>query len=406
MTSADGPERYHAALTALEQRAAAAVDADETVELLRELIRCPSENPPGNEGPCAELLAEFLSERDIATRLVEVAEGRSNLYAQHGPGDRTLVLNGHLDTVPVGEGWTVEPFAAVVRDDRVYGRGACDMKGGIAAMCAAMLALKRAELPLNGRMVLHMVVDEESVALGTRKAIEEPADWVVVTEPSRGQVIASGNGQLNYEIVFEGKAVHSSVPEEGRNAIHDAAAFIALIETENRRFAQSPYPGIGPATYSTGLIDGGLGGTTVPDRCSLTLDRRVLPTESLDGAEKQVVSLLESLALERPGLRWSMRRTLEFPTMPDTRSRELAATVQSVVADLGGPAPTGLGMRAATDAAWYCEAGRPVVIFGPGDGETAHRPDEFISINDLLFGARALAVASVRLLADQHLAGG
>jgi acetylornithine deacetylase len=222
---------------------------------------------------------------------------------------------------------------------------------------------------------------------------------VIVTEASRGQMLTYGNGQLNFEIAFEGKAVHSSRPEDGRNAIHDAAMFIRLVEAEHQALAAHPYPGLGPGTFSVGVIRGGLGGTIVADHCELTLDRRVLPNETLDGAEAAVVNLLRRLEDERPGLRWSMKRTLDFPPILGERTQTLPAAIGDAVEALGAPRPQREGMRAATDAAWYDQAGAEVVVFGPGDGSTAHRPDESVSVADVLFGARALALTCAKVLA-------
>src|SRR5437764_672613 len=144
------------------------------------------------------------------SRLREVRTGRPNVVAELGSDDGpTLVFNGHLDTVPVGEGWTMDPFGGDVRDGRVYGRGACDMLGGVAAMCTAAVALKRSGLPLTGRLVVHGVVDEEVDAIGSQLAAEEvEADWVVVTEPTGGKVYAFGKGQVNVEVTFTGRAAH------------------------------------------------------------------------------------------------------------------------------------------------------------------------------------------------------
>ena len=385
----------------LEQRAVAAIDDAELLDLLRRLIAHPSENPPGNEGACARFLQSFLEERGVASRLVEVSPGRPNLYATLGSSRPTLVLCGHLDTVPAGDGWTVEPFAGSVTGGRVYGRGACDMKAGLAAMTAVLLALKRSGIPLRGSLALHAVIDEEETSLGAKQAaVEQPGDWVIVTEPSSGKVLSTGNGQLNLEIVFHGRAVHSSHPEDGRNAIHDAAAFVSLVEAENGRLAAAPYPGIGPATYSVGLVEGGRGGSTVADRCQLTLDRRVLPSEGLDGAEDGVRRLLSQLEAERPGLDWSLSRTVAFAPLRATDAGRLVEALNGAVADLGGTVPAEHpGMRFATDAAWYAAAGRPAVVFGPGDVSMAHQPDEHVAIEDLNVSTRVLALSCVRLLA-------
>jgi acetylornithine deacetylase/succinyl-diaminopimelate desuccinylase-like protein len=274
------------------------------------------------------------------------------------------------------------------------------MKAGLAAAAAALLAVKRSGIVLRGSLALHAVVDEEVSSAGARKAAaEHPGDWVIVTEPSGTQVLATGNGQLNFEIVFHGKAVHSSHPEDGRNAVHDAAAFICLVEEEARRLATAPLAGIGPATYSVGLVKGGRGGSTVADRCELTLDRRVLPTEDLDAAENEVRHLLGRLGTERPGLSWDLSRTVGFPPLRGMNNGQLEKVLNEVLVGLGRDVPEKRrGMRFATDAAWYEAAGCPAVVFGPGDVALAHQSDEHVAIDELQVASRALALCGVRLL--------
>ncbi len=244
------------------------------------------------------------------------------------------------------------------------------------------------------------MIDEEVTSLGARKAAaDHGADWVIVGEPSNGQVLAIGNGQLNFDIVFRGQAVHSSHPEDGRNAIHDAAAFIRLVEDESARLAGAAFPGIGPATYSVGLVDGGRGGSTVADRCQITLDRRVLPSESLDAVQGHVELLLARLGTERPGLRWELARTVAFPPLRGAQAADLEDALNGAVSDLGEiVTDERRGMRFASDAAWYEAAGCPAVVFGPGDVALAHQPDEHVAIRDLYATTRAIALCSGRLL--------
>ena len=214
-------------------------------------------------------------------------------------------------------------------------------------------------------------------------------------------MLAIGNGQLNFEIVFHGQAVHSSRPEDGRNAIHDAAAFIRLVEDESAHLAGAPFPGIGPATYSVGLVEGGRGGSTVADRCQITLDRRVLPIREPGSRRGNKYSAFW------PGWRASARacdgswrgpspsRPCEAPTRGTWR-RPSTAPCPTWARSSPMSAP---GMRFATDAAWYEAAGCPAVVFGPGDVTLAHQPDEHVAISDLYAATRAIALCCGRLLA-------
>jgi acetylornithine deacetylase/succinyl-diaminopimelate desuccinylase family protein len=379
-----------------------AIDEDETLALLRELIRCPSENPPGGEEATAACLAAYFERHGIPVRLEEILPYRPNVIAELGAeGGPTLVFNGHTDTVPAGPGWTLDPFGADVRDGLVYGRGACDMLAGVAAMSAATVALKRSGVPLEGCVVVHAVIDEEDHSSGSKAAARDvDADWVIVAEPTAGSVNAFGKGQLNVEITFEGKAAHSSRPDEGRNAIHDAAAFVELVEREHRRLAERDYPGVGPVTFSTGLITGGITGSIVPPECTIVIDRRLLPTETLEEAQAHVERLLEEVAAERPGLEFTLRPTLRFPPFPPAPGDELARAVQAAVRDVGAGSGEIGGSRGATDASWYAARGIPTVVFGPGDIQNAHQPDEWVAVDDLRLGTRVLALVAARLVTE------
>ena len=382
-----------------DERILSAIEERETLELLQALIRCPSENPPGNEAEKARCLAAYFECHGIDVELTEIDHGRPNATASYGDGQPTVILNGHIDTVPVGPGWTVDPFGAEIRDGFVYGRGAVDMLGGVAAMSAAVVALKRSAIELRGRVVVHAVVDEEVDSKGSKHAAKDvTADYVIVTEPTAGIVQSFGKGQLNVEIHFQGKAAHSSRPDLGRNAIHDAAAFIALVELENARIADTIHPGVGPATFSTGVISGGTSGSTVAAECVVTLDRRLLPTETLHEAQAHVERLVDQLAAERPGLAATVTPTLLFPAFPPVLDTRLAEVVQSVVRMLGISSGEVGGATGATDATWYASRGIPTVIFGPGQIETCHQPDECIAIDELHSGTRALALIVARLL--------
>jgi acetylornithine deacetylase/succinyl-diaminopimelate desuccinylase-like protein len=272
------------------------------------------------------------------------------------------------------------------------------MLGGVAAMCAAAVALKRSGLPIKGRLVVHAVVDEEVDAIGSQLAADEvEADWVVVTEPTGGNVYAFGKGQVNVEVTFRGRAAHSSVPEAGHNAIHDAAAFVMLVEQEHGRLADVAEAHVGPPTFSTGVIRGGLTGSIVPAECTVVVDRRVLPLETLDEGVAHIQRLLDRLRESRPGVDATIRPTLLFPPFPPSNDDNFARVVQATIRELAAGSGEITGFAAATDAAWYARRGFATVIYGPGDGVTAHQPDEWIGVDDLHAGTRVLALVAARV---------
>lgn len=386
----------------LAKQVLAAIDDDQTLDLLRRLVGVPSANPPGNEGAVATMLAAALDREGVEARLEDVYPGRPNLGADFGPaGGPTLLLNGHTDTMPPGAGWTTDPYEAIVRDGKVYGLGACDMKAGIAAMTGALVALKRSEIPLRGRVHLDAVIDEEAGGAGTKQTVASGrrADFAIIAEPTGLDVLRLGNGQVNFQVTFHGSAGHGSTPEAGHNAIYDAASFVSLVEAENARLAESPHPVIGPASYNVGRVDGGLRTSIIPAECSVGVDRRILPGQSIREAIADLDELLERLRAERRHVRADRTIDVEYEPfevpddLPGCRAlRDAASAVMGREVSFGG-------LRATTDAVFLTNSGTPTVVFGPGSLEQAHRPDEYVSIEQLELATRALALTAVRLLA-------
>jgi acetylornithine deacetylase/succinyl-diaminopimelate desuccinylase family protein len=385
-----------------DRRVLAAIDDDETLDLLRRLVRARSANPPGDEGDVARVLLDAFTSGGVDGRLDEVHPARPNVSAELGSGvGPTLLLNGHIDTMPAGDGWTTDPFEAVVRDGRVYGLGACDMKAGVAAMSAALLAVKRSGIELGGRVLLDAVVDEEATGAGTKHTIAagRRADFAVIGEPTELQIVRLGNGQVNFELHVLGRAGHGSTPESGRNAIADAAAFVMLVEEENARLARTPAPLIGPASYNVGRIRGGLQTSIIPAECVVGLDRRILPGQRVRDAICDVDALLLRLARERPGAR--VERTVEIEYEPFEVDEQLPGCqiLRDAAAEVAGRRIGFEGMRATTDAVYLTEADTPTVIFGPGSIRQAHQPDEFVSLEQLHQATRVFTLMIARFLA-------
>lgn len=386
--------------TQAEHTALASVDDDETLALLQRMIAASSANPPGDEDDVAKIVCDALSAQGVSAHLDHVYPGRSNAVAGFGPsGGPTLLLNGHTDTMPAGSGWTTDPYEGVVRDGRVYGLGACDMKGGLAAMMQAVLAVKRACIPLRGRVVLDAVIDEEAYGTGTRRTLERGrrADWAIICEPTSLAVARVGSGQITFEIVFRGEAAHASMPETGHSAIYDASAFVVAVEEEGLRMAATSSPLIGPATYSVGTINGGLQTSIVPSECVVTVDRRILPGQSLEDATADMDALLDGVCRVR-GSTGAVRRTIiAIPPFETPETLAVCQVLREASRQVTGNSVFG-GLRGTTDAATLAGAGIPTVVFGPGSLEDAHRPDEFVPIDELNAASRVLTLSIVRLL--------
>ena len=379
------------------------------IELLRAMVRAPSyPGLPRQEEASARALAEFLERHSIPATLAEVREGRPNVVATlagRNPG-RHLLLCGHLDTVPPNAEATEDPFAAAVKEGRLFGRGTVDMKSALAAMAGALVDLKESGGLSAGRVTLAAVIDEEMESLGVEALILGGfrADGAVVGEPTGNRVAVGHKGLEWLEVAFEGKAAHGSTPEACLNAIAAAAHFASLVERElvpafeRRRDAVLWIPAI-----NMGTIHGGQQPSMVAADCRLQLDRRWVTTETIETVFADIEALLARVREERPGLKTRVTRMaggmatmLHGPLVID-RGHPLVASALGAFEDIGLPVPPTTVFPAWTDGALLArEAGIPTVIWGPGELALAHSPDECILIDDVTAAARLYAAAARR----------
>ena len=362
------------------------------VELVRELVRRPSVNPMGradvppewaHESRVTDYLEAQLRGLGVPVERVEVAPGRCNLVAHYTPPGApfTVLWEAHQDTVPT-DGMTVEPFAAELRDGKVYGRGACDVKGGAAAMLAAFGQLVTTKPPGCAAVTLAFTVDEEHTFLGVQSLMKSglKPDYAVVAEPTSLNIVSAHKGVVRWAIETSGVAAHSSRPELGVNAIYRMAKVIVALEEYAGVLAHGRRDALlGPGTLSVGMVAGGVSPNTVPDRCRVELDRRLLPGES----PAEAIAAVEAFVRQRAGV--------PFTTLPPVfacppLSADLSATlVRKLGACIDAVAGTHRveAMPYGTDASTVAEAGVPVVVFGPGDIAQAHTKDEFIAVDQL-----------------------
>jgi len=387
--------------TGIRDQVLAAVDDGETLDLLASLIETPSHNPPGDEAAAAAVLGGFLASTGITATTHEVSRGRPNLEAALGPGGgRILLFNGHTDTMPAGPGWTVNPYRPHRTGSRMYGLGACDMKAGLAAMAGAIAAVARAGAPLRGQVVLDAVADEEATGAGTKATIRagRAADWGVIAEPTGLQVARAGNGQVNFTVTFLGEAGHGSTPETGHNAIYDAAAFIRLVERDAARLAGQVHPLTGPASYNTGVISGGVRTSIIPSECTVGVDRRIIPGQTVADAVTDLENLLGLALAARPGARARSSVDVEYEPFEVAERLPLCDVLSQAAAFVCGHPACFTGLRATTDVVFLGAAGIPTVVFGPGSLAQAHRPDEYVEVSQVQHATRVFALTIVGLL--------
>ncbi len=381
------------------------VDTTELVELTRRLVRVRGENPPGQEEATAREIASIAADLGLETTLDDVAPGRPNLQVDlpgaAGPG---LLLLGHSDVVPVGDGWTVDPFGAQLRDGRIYGRGASDMKAGLAACLVAMAALRRSGAELGGPVRLAVLADEEQDGIGVRHWIARPHPeylGCIVAEPTELQTIVAARGACYLDVTVTGRSAHSGRPADGRNAINGAAVVIAEIERWHAEFTGGQqHPLVGTPTFNVGVVAGGSGPSIVPAECVLRIDRRSLPSEDPRDVLGQVRTRLAGLGLEARGLSWTLTSPMDMPGFETPAGHPLVEVARAALADAGGPAAPPGGWTAACDGGFVARHWDvPVVVLGPGSvNEQAHRPDESVGVEEIATAARTYALIASRLL--------
>jgi len=391
------------ALTAEESEVLAAVDEAEVTALVEGLVRCPSPNPPGREEQTVAYLAGTCETLGLTVELDPVLPGRPNLYASIGPSDeRGLLVLGHTDTVPPGDGWTYEPFGATVESGRLIGRGAADMKGGLAAAVGAMAALVRAGIPLRESVTLAAVMDEEEHGQGVRAflARRPMARCALVPEPTDLETVIACRGNCYVEIEVEGRAAHAGTAELGRNAIYGAVRAVESILRLDDELVANEHPLLGRATWSVGTIHGGTATAMVPAACTVSVDRRLLPGQTGGQALSEVERALEELALDEDGLSVRAELLMEIPSFEVAADDPLVRLVHRASVDAGAPERPMGGWTAACDGGYVMrDAGIPAIVLGPGSvGEQAHKPDESIELAEVVMAARVYALAMLRVL--------
>ena len=363
------------------------------LEIARDLVRIGSVNPMGRsiEGPAVgearltDRLEQLLVALGARCRRQSVAPGRDNLVAELSwPGaGRPVMLEAHQDTVPV-DGMTVPPFGAEVRDGRLYGRGACDVKGGMAAILAAMERLA-AEKPRGAASVAAaFTVDEESGFTGVRRLVHElppRISFAVVAEPTRLEVVVAHKGLVRWKMRTLGRSCHSARPSDGVNAVYRMVPVLAALEEYAAVLAgRRPHPLLGSPTLSVGVIRGGISVNTVPGSCEVEIDRRLLPGEDPAGAVNDCRAYLER---RLPGNWIEIEPAWISDLALDTPADSEAARIclEAVRRVLGRAEP--VGVPYGTDGSKLAEAGLPTVVIGPGDIAQAHTVDEWIEIEQL-----------------------
>lgn len=379
-------------------------------DLLVNLVRAPSyPGIPQQEAAVVREIDSFLQAHGVETAITEIKDGRPNLLASvdsRRPGPH-LLLCGHTDTVPPNAGSDVDFFAAAEKEGRLYGRGTADMKGALAAMAGALASLKQSGALASGKVTFAAVIDEEMESLGVEALIRAgfKADAAIVGEPTSNQVAIGHKGLEWLSIEFEGRAAHGSTPEFGINAISAAAEFIRLVEKELvPAFAKRRDPALGLPVINMGTISGGDQPSTVAAHCAIKLDRRWVTTETIDQVFDDLESILEKVRKLRPGLRTRISRvaggmaTMIHGPLTIDPQHPVVNSAQIALAGQGLPPDRLTVFPAWTDGALLSREGKiPTIIWGPGELNYAHSPEENILLADVHLAAKLYEAAALNL---------
>ncbi|MDX2038692.1 MAG: M20 family metallopeptidase [Isosphaeraceae bacterium] len=366
---------------------------DSVTRLLSDLVAIPSVNPMGRsvagtgylEGGMTAYLVDWFGRIGVPVTRRMIAPGRENVIARYiAPRSKRVVLfDAHQDTVPT-DGMTIAPFDPVVRDGRLYGRGSCDVKGGMTAMLLAFERLVRERPEDSASVVMACTVDEEYTHIGSSDLAENPvgADLAIVAEPTRLDLVDRHKGAVRWKIRARGVACHSSTPQLGRNAIYRIAEVVSALANHAAELAKStPDPVLGPPSLSVGRIEGGQSVNIVPDWAEVEIDRRVIPGETPDECRERVREAVERELGSLDDLEF-LPPWVRMPALAP-RFESWVPPIVDAITRATGRAPSVQGVPYGTDGGPLAAAGLPAFVFGPGDIAQAHTKDEWIELDQV-----------------------
>jgi acetylornithine deacetylase/succinyl-diaminopimelate desuccinylase family protein len=372
---------------------------EEIVGFLQTLIRIPSIT--GEEKPCAEFISAYLRQMGWEVQWHEAEENRPNVIAvlkgrSRGP---SILLNDHMDVVPPGpeQEWKVEPFSGIIREGKIYGRGAADSKSGLTTMMMAVSALIESGLPWAGEIILSAVVDEEKggqkgICYLIEKGILKKADMGLVLEPTTMRVEIAQKGAFWTRIRTYGRSSHGARPWLGVNAIDQMMKVIGELKKIETLLQERRHPLLHPPSINVGTIQGGTIVNMVPSQCTAEVDRRLLPGESIEEARAEMNHFIKTLAEEK-GIRVTWEEIRYWPSMAIDEEEAVVRSLCKSYFEVFGREPEIAGKDACTDASWIDQGlGIPVAIFSPGDGMAALTANESVEIEPLIAAVKVVAL--------------
>lgn len=374
-------------------------------DLIRDLVQIETENPPGNEKECAEFIVDWFSDQDIPASLVyEPYPDRPQAVAEVGTGDPTIVLNGHIDVVPAGDHaeWTYPPYQAKIENERMYGRGCADMKGGVAVgmLATATLAQQIQSGNIEGSVIMHAAIGEETAEPGTLSLLENGYDGTfgVVLEPTSLRTATSEKGLAWYEISVRGEPSHASRPDQGINAIQHAMPLLEALTSYDTEVRAQTDELVGSAYATVTEFNAGTKENVVPERATLTVDRRFLPNESVSQIDTEISDLLQTVE-EQHGIETTWERTRTYESAAINTNSPVAEVFRDESHRIAEIDPEPWGIKASTDVRNFVnDCNMEAITWGPGDTSEAHTYDESLDIPEAYVGYEILCSTAERLL--------
>ena len=404
-----------------EERVLASIDREEIISFMRALIQARSDYPPGDTRRMAQLCKEKLEAYGIEAEIVVPPDtvvspkndGVDNctkpsvigkIQGEPGP---TLLLNAHIDTVPAGDlsQWKYDPFEGVVEDGMIYGRGAGDDKGSVLAQIMAACALKKANIPLKGTLLINPVADEEAHSWRGARWLRDSGilkpDLAIIGEQTDNEVAVGERSICFYNVKIQGKAAHGAMPWAGNNATIHMSRFIMEVNEKLVPELQANKPPYLPATtQATTRIKGGSLTNIIPEECVLGIDCRMTPNITKEHVKKRLEELLEELSRDaKQPFEWSVEITNNDIGVYTDAGHPLVQTLLGALKEVRGKEAEPTGYYQHSDGSRFAKLGIPIAIFGPGDPRLGHSPNECVSIDQLMEATRTLAVAVMRLMA-------
>ena len=375
------------------------------VKLLKDLVRIDSVNPslvPGaaGEAEIAEYLRDWMNAQGLKTELIEVEPGRPNVVGvlKGTGGGKSLMLNGHTDTVGA-DYMTIEPFEPKIEDDKLYGRGSYDMKGGLAASMAAVKAIVDSGVELRGDIVIAGVCDEEFASIGTEHLMKDMrVDAAIIGEPTWFNIQIAHKGFAWINVVTHGFAAHGSAYQVGVDAIAKMGHVLIGLEALQNILLEEEHPLVGPGSVHASIIGGGRELSTYPDECKLEIERRLIPGETREDVETEMQHLLQSLSEDDPKFKAEYKTTFYRGPMEISPEEEICKLLEEETTKIIGVAPRFTGGSGWMDTQIIYEKGIPAVAYGPiGDG--AHAAVEWVDLDSVYKAAKVQAEVIKRFCA-------